>query len=68
LRVIGLDNQGETCMVWDKNTGEPIYNAIVWQDRRTARLADELKKEWGYIITQKTGVKIDAYFSALKIK
>ena len=68
LRVIGLDNQGETCMVWDKNTGEPIYNAIVWQDRRTARLADELKKEWGDIITQKTGVQIDAYFSALKIK
>ena len=68
LRAMGLDNQGETCMVWDKNTGEPIYNAIVWQDRRTARKADELKEEWGDLITQKTGVPVDAYFSALKIK
>jgi len=68
LRVMGLDNQGETCMVWDKNTGEPIYNAIVWQDRRTARAADELKEEWGDLITQKTGLPVDAYFSALKIK
>jgi len=68
LRVLGLDNQGETCMVWDKNTGEPIYNAIVWQDRRTAKAADELKEEWGDLITQKTGLPVDAYFSALKIK
>lgn len=68
LRAIGLANQGETCMVWDKNTGKPIYNAIVWQDRRTARMADELKEEWGDLITQKTGLPVDAYFSALKIK
>ena len=68
LRVIGLDNQGETCMVWDKNTGEPIYNAIVWQDRRTAKKADELKQSWGDLITKKTGTQVDAYFSALKIK
>jgi len=68
LRAVGLDNQGETCMVWNKNTGEPIYNAIVWQDRRTARQADELKEEWGDLITRKTGVPVDAYFSALKIK
>ncbi|MCH7680945.1 glycerol kinase GlpK [candidate division KSB1 bacterium] len=68
LRVMGLDNQGETCMVWDKNTGEPIYNAIVWQDRRTARAADKLKEECGNLITQKTGLPVDAYFSALKIK
>jgi len=68
LRVMGLDNQGETCMVWDKNTGEPIYNAIVWQDRRTARMADELREDWGDIITRKTGLPVDAYFSALKIK
>jgi len=68
LRVIGLDNQGETCMVWDKNTGEPIYNAIVWQDRRTASAANELKEECGDLITQKTGLPVDAYFSALKIK
>jgi glycerol kinase len=68
LRVIGLGNQGETCMIWDKNTGNPIYNAIVWQDRRTAKIADELKHEYGYLITKKTGLTVDAYFSALKIK
>jgi len=68
LRAIGLGNQGETCMVWDKNTGKPIYNAIVWQDRRTAKVADELKDKCGDFITQKTGLTVDAYFSALKIK
>lgn len=68
LRSIGIDNQGETCMVWDKNTGEPIYNAIVWQDRRTAKQSDKLKEDHGTMITQKTGVPVDAYFSALKIK
>jgi len=68
LRAIGLGNQGETCMVWDKNTGKPIYNAIVWQDRRTAKIADELKDKYGDIINKKTGLKVDAYFSALKIK
>jgi len=68
LRAIGLDNQGETCMVWDKNTGKPIYNAIVWQDRRTAKAADELKDKCEDLITQKTGLTVDAYFSALKIK
>jgi len=68
LRAIGIDNQGETCMVWDKNTGEPIYNAIVWQDRRTAKISDKLKEDHGDVITQKTGVPVDAYFSALKIK
>lgn len=68
LRAIGLDNQGETCMVWDKNTGKPIYNAIVWQDRRTAKIADELKDKYGDLITKKTGLTVDAYFSALKIK
>ncbi len=68
LRAIGIDNQGETCMVWDKNTGKPLYNAIVWQDRRTARIADELKDKYGDLITKKTGLTIDAYFSALKIK
>lgn len=68
LRAIGLDNQGETCMVWDKKTGKPIYNAIVWQDRRTAKRADELKEKYDKLIVQKTGLTIDAYFSALKIK
>ena len=68
LRAIGLDNQGETCMVWDKHTGKPIYNAIVWQDRRTAKRADELKEKYNDLIVKKTGLTIDAYFSALKIK
>ena len=63
-----LANQGETCMVWDKNTGTPIYNAIVWQDRRTAKTADKFKEKWGKLITEKTGLPVDAYFSALKIK
>ncbi len=68
LRAIGLDNQGETCMIWDKKNGKPIYNAIVWQDRRTAKIADQLKEKYGELITDKTGLTIDAYFSALKIK
>lgn len=68
IRAVGLTNQGETCMVWDKTTGLPVYNAIVWQDRRTAKDSDKLKKTHGNLITQKTGVPVDAYFSALKIK
>ena len=68
LSAIGLDNQGETCMAWDKNSGKPIYNAIVWQDRRTAERADALKEKYDELIIKKTGLTIDAYFSALKIK
>lgn len=68
LKAIGLDNQGETVVIWDKNTGIPVYNAIVWQDRRTAKSADQLKKAWGEIIKEKTGVVVDSYFSALKIQ
>jgi len=68
LRAIGLANQGETCMVWDRRTGEPIYNAIVWQDRRTSGAADSIRTEFGELVTRKTGLPVDAYFSALKIK
>lgn len=68
IRVIGLDNQGETCMVWDKKTGEPIYNAIVWQDRRTAQAADRLRADHEEMIRDKTGVTVDAYFSGPKIQ
>lgn len=68
LTCIGLDNQGETVMLWDKNTGVPVYNAIVWQDRRTARRADEINEKHGDLIREKTGLVVDAYFSALKIK
>lgn len=68
IRVMGLDNQGETCMVWDKTTGAPVYNAIVWQDRRTAQAADRLRADAGELIREKTGVPVDAYFSGLKIQ
>ncbi len=66
---IGITNQRETVIVWDKITGEPIYNAIVWQCRRTAEYCDTLKKD-GYteMIKSKTGLVIDAYFSATKLK
>lgn len=69
IHAIGITNQRETTVVWDKETGEPIYNAIVWQCRRTAAYCDELKKE-GYAetIQQKTGLIIDAYFSGTKLK
>ena len=66
---IGITNQRETTIVWDKETGEPVYNAIVWQCRRTSEYCDELKEK-GYtdMIRQKTGLVIDAYFSATKVR
>ncbi len=65
---IGITNQRETTIVWDKNTGVPVYNAIVWQCRRTAAQVDELKAEgYGETIRKKTGLVPDAYFSATKI-
>jgi glycerol kinase len=66
---IGITNQRETTIVWDRKTGEPVYNAIVWQDRRTSEYCDSLKNE-GLLpyIRNKTGLVIDAYFSATKIK
>ncbi|HVX28563.1 MAG TPA: glycerol kinase GlpK [Parafilimonas sp.] len=68
IAAIGITNQRETTVVWDKKTGTPLYNAIVWQDRRTAAYCDELKKDHALIIQQKTGLIIDAYFSATKLK
>jgi len=68
IACIGLDNQGETCMVWDPKTGKPVYNAVVWQDRRTARFADQLSEKYGDMIRQKTGLVVDSYFSGTKIK
>ena len=66
--TIGITNQRETTIVWEKDTGNPIYNAIVWQCRRTASLCDELKeKGLSETIRQKTGLIIDAYFSATKL-
>lgn len=66
---IGITNQRETTIVWDKETEEPVYNAIVWQDRRTSAYCDSLKAEGktGFI-RDKTGLILDAYFSATKIK
>jgi len=69
IAAIGITNQRETALVWDRQTGEPIYNAVVWQCRRTAPICDELKaKGWVDRIRQKTGLVIDAYFSGTKIK
>ena len=66
---IGITNQRETTIVWDTDTEEPVYNAIVWQDRRTSDYCDELKNQGlTEMIRQKTGLIIDAYFSATKIK
>lgn len=69
IAAIGITNQRETTVVWDKKTGVPIYNAIVWQDRRTATYCDQLKQQ-GYLqpIQRKTGLIVDAYFSATKLK
>jgi glycerol kinase len=69
IHAIGITNQRETTVVWDRNTGKPIYNAIVWQDRRTADFCDELKrKNLHILIQQRTGLVVDAYFSASKVR
>jgi len=69
LAAMGITNQRETVIVWNKHTGKPVYNAIVWQDRRTAAYCDDLKQAGKEeMIRQKTGLIIDAYFSATKIK
>jgi glycerol kinase len=69
VAAIGITNQRETTIVWDRETGEPVYRAIVWQDRRTADFCERLKAEGaGDMIQAKTGLLIDAYFSASKIR
>ena len=68
IQAIGVTNQRETTLVWDRATGEPLYNAIVWQDRRTSRYCDEIREEWQAKIQEKTGLVLDAYFSATKAK
>ena len=67
---LGITNQRETTIVWDKNTGKPVYNAIVWQCRRTAQICDELRKKESLVeyIKENTGLVLDAYFSGTKIK
>ena len=70
VAAIGITNQRETTIVWDKNTGEPVYNAIVWQCRRTAAIVEEIKQDLQFTnyIKESTGLLLDAYFSATKIK
>lgn len=69
IAAIGITNQRETTIVWDRESGKPVYNAIVWQDRRTSKVCDALKaKNWDKKIQEKTGLVLDAYFSATKIQ
>ena len=69
VAAIGITNQRETVIVWDKNTGEPVYNAIVWQCRRTAEICEELKSRGlEDYVKENTGLIIDAYFSGTKVK
>lgn len=66
---IGITNQRETTVVWDRETGRPVCNAIVWQDRRTAAMCDRLKaRKLSGVIRKKTGLVVDAYFSATKVQ
>ncbi|MEH6680078.1 MAG: glycerol kinase GlpK [Sediminicola sp.] len=69
IAAIGITNQRETVVVWDRKTGIPVYNAIVWQDKRTSTYCDELKKQGKEdLIRERTGLVIDSYFSATKVK
>ncbi len=69
VAAIGITNQRETCVVWNKKTGKPVYNAIVWQDKRTLDYCEKLKKEGkDKLIQKKTGLIVDSYFSATKVK
>ena len=68
IAAVGITNQRETTVIWDRATGVPIHNAIVWQDRRTAGICDAVRASHGETIRRKTGLETDAYFSASKIK
>ena len=67
IASIGITNQRETTIVWDKKSGKPIYNAIIWQDKRTSDFCESLKPKWNDYISKTTGLVIDSYFSATKI-
>ena len=68
ITAIGITNQRETTLVWDRNTGQCVYNAIVWQDRRTAKTCDALKADGiEAMVAERTGLRLDPYFSASKI-
>jgi glycerol kinase len=68
IAAIGITNQRETTIIWDRKTGEPIYNAVVWQDRRTAAFCNQIRSSHGEVIRKKTGLEVDAYFSASKVR
>lgn len=67
IAAVGITNQRETTIIWDRLTGKPIYNAIVWQDRRTSGYCNDIRLKYGDLIRAKTGLEVDAYFSASKI-
>jgi len=67
IAAIGITNQRETTLIWDRKTGTPLCNAIVWQDRRTSNFCDQIRETYGDLIRAKTGLEVDAYFSASKI-
>ena len=68
IAAIGITNQRETAIVWDRFTGKPVYNAIVWQCRRTSEMCEKLKPRYAKYVYERTGLNIDAYFSASKIR
>lgn len=68
ISAIGITNQRETIVVWDKENGKPLYNAIVWQCRRTANFCEDLRKDYSELFKEKTGLVLDPYFSGTKIK
>ncbi len=68
VSAIGLTNQRETTIIWDKHTGTPIYNAVVWQCRRTSEMVEKIKGDYGSVIKEKTGLVPDSYFSAPKAR
>lgn len=68
LIAIGLDHQGETCLIWDRETGIPVYPAIVWQDRRMAAASEAFTRQWGAKIQHLTGLHSDSYYSAWKLR
>ncbi|BAK97896.1 glycerol kinase [Oscillibacter valericigenes Sjm18-20] len=68
IRSIGLNHEGETVVIWDAKTGRPLCRSIVWQDRRTARYADAMADQYNFLVRKKTGLMIDSYFSATKLK
>ena len=68
IAAIGITNQRETVVLWDRATGEPVHNAIVWQDRRTAAYCDKLREQGkAALIRRSTGLELDSYFSATKV-